>query len=230
MANVEPVVFHLNLVIEGTHAGVLLQDGREVNRHLLLRGAITVGACACGDGCLCACGELGHLGRLGTILKGKWLSNRDGPGKIPSLADGFVVDKLALLERDSRIIDAHHHSLTSVLRVHLRHLRRRLGRPVVLIGIFASRHWVEILERGGSNASETALPKVSVVVERRVRVAGERDGIGIIAEQLCHRSVVSAPSPRAVAGVFGVWMLDVEEGFPVGSQLRVVLFEEVGES
>ena len=59
---------------------------------------------------------------------------------------------------------------------------------------------------------------------------GERDGIGIIAEQSCHRSVVSAPSPRAVAGIFGVWMLDVEEGFSISRQLGIVFLEEVSES
>lgn len=59
---------------------------------------------------------------------------------------------------------------------------------------------------------------------------GKRDGIGIFVEQICDRAVVSAPSPRAVAGIFGMRMLNVEEGLPVGLQFGVVLLKEVGQS
>ena len=230
MADVEPVVLHLHLVVEGAYASVLLQDGREVNRHLLLLCAIAVTAIACRDGGLRACGELRNGSSLGTVLEGERLRGRDGPRQIPRLADGFVIDKLALLKRDSVVIDAHHHALTSVLWVHLRHLRRRLGRPIVLIGVFASGHRVEILERRGADAGEAALPEVAVVVERRVGMAGERDGVGVLAQQSRHRSIVATPSPRAVAGVLGVRVLNIEEGLAVGSQFGIMLFEEVREA
>ena len=62
------------------------------------------------------------------------------------------------------------------------------------------------------------MPEVSVIIERRVRMAREGNCIGIAVQYLGHIAVVSAPCPWTIAGVEGMGMLDVEERL-LGSQL-----------
>ena len=164
--DVQPLVLHLHLVVEGPHPTLLRRHIGEVYGHLLLLLAVSVLAAR-----LCQGGpgiglELRHAGHLAPVLEAEGIHTGYRPGQDPVVAHLLVVDKLPAIHGYAVVIDAHHHALSAVRAVHISHLVGRLQWTVVLIGVLAGRHRIEVAQRGCTDTGEATLPKVALIVQR----------------------------------------------------------------
>ena len=139
-------MLHLHFVVKGPHTSILFEYIGEGDGHLLLFHTIAILAQSLRNRYLSAFGELWHGGCLLPALKGKRRCERDGQRHHPRVSHGLVVDKLASVKDDSTIIHLHHHTLTAATS-DVGHLRRWLGTPVILMGILACRHRIEVAQR-----------------------------------------------------------------------------------
>ena len=163
--DIQPLVFHLHLEVEGSHATILLQDVREVYCHLHLLLAVTVTSPCLGYRGFGIRTELGYKGFLGTVLEGERLHSRLRPGQYPVLIHRLVVHKLSALKGDTVVVNAHHHSLPPVGAVHVRHLVGWFQGTVIVVRVLTGWHGIQVTQRGCSDAGERVLPKVPVIVE-----------------------------------------------------------------
>ena len=199
-----------------------MQGGRKGHRQLPRRAPLAVLAVRRPrDRHFRAGGELRRDGVCRAHLEVERFRVRRRERNDPIRAELAVIHEIAPLDGDMVAIDRNEHPFLAAELIHDRHLLQVVQR--MRAGVFAAVDRVDVAQRCRADRRESPLPDAAFVGERMVGMSGKGYGIRKLRQRAPDGSVIAPPSPRAMARILRVRMLDVEEG-RVSPKLGRVLF------